>query len=50
MAATQFEIENAFMAGRAYFDTRASINPKTKGVSFEFHFEDQSCPVAHALN
>lgn len=26
MAVTQFEIDNALMAGRAYFDTRASIN------------------------
>ncbi len=26
MAATQFEIDNALMAGRAYFDTRASTN------------------------
>ncbi len=26
MVATQFEIDNALMAGRAYFDTRASIN------------------------
>ena len=26
MAVTQFEIDNALMAGRAYFNTRASIN------------------------
>lgn len=26
MATTQFEIDNALMAGRAYFDTRASTN------------------------
>ncbi len=26
MVATQFEIDSAMMAGRAYFDTRASIN------------------------
>ena len=54
--ATQFEIECALMAGRAYQTNRADINQfpvpngcGIKGVSFALNLEP-SCLVAHASN
>lgn len=45
--ATQFEIDNALMAGRAYFDTRASVNrfPVPNGWTEFFHVPNSTFSV-----